>query len=149
MHLRESNRDRGFSVLELLVVMGISAIIFSLAVLDTKSYGNQALNGASTLMGFLKSSRAKALATTQAYTLTATSPTHVASAYSTNCASATQTLDPALSLDLPDGAVFTATPWTVCFTPRGLSDSSIDIQVQDQHSAHTVQVVLGGAIRVQ
>lgn len=147
MH-RKSKSQRGFSLIELLVVMLLAGVLFSMALFDAKRYANQALNGASSVMGFLKSVRAKALATTQSYTIRPSSTTRITTQYGSTCTDATQTTDTQMTLDLPAGAIFTDTSWALCYTTRGFSDTSVSIVVQDSSNSRTVQVVLGGGVRI-
>ena len=145
---RQPDSHRAFSLLELLVVMALGSILLGVALFNAKDYENQALTAASSFAGYLKTVRAKALATTYAYTLSAESPTQVVAKYSSTCSSETQTDDIAMNFILPAGTQFSEIPWSLCFTARGLSDSSQSISIQDHSYAKTVQIVLGGAVRV-
>jgi len=147
--MKKFKQNRGFSVTELLVVMALIITLFSARLFDSKRYANQALNGASSVMGFLKMVRAKALATTHAYTVSATSNTHIKTTYGTTCTATTQTNDTQLVLDLPQGAILTSTTWTLCYTTRGFSDTSLSISISDASHTKVVEVVLGGGVRIQ
>lgn len=144
-----NSKERGFSLFELIVVMALSASLFSMALINAKGLANQSLNGASSLMGFLKVTRAKALATTQAYTIAPISSTQIGTTYGDTCSDTTQTADSEVFLELPSGAFLSDTTWSLCYNTRGFSDNSLDIQILDHTSSRTVQVVLGGGVRVQ
>ena len=138
---------KGFTLLELLVSITIVGILMSFATFDYRALENPVQNGAQALMGFMKKTRAKALASTLAYTITAANSGRIITTYSTVC-SGTQTADSSLTLNLPSSAHLTDTSWSICYNTRGLSDNSADIVVSDGTTTKTVQVVLGGGIRV-
>ena len=144
---QKRNREKGFSLLELVITMSILTILMSMAVFNFHDLEQPATNGASELMGFLKKTRAKALATTLAYTAKPNDNSQVITTYGTTC-SAAQQVDTSLTLTLPNHAHLTDTEWMVCYSTRGLANSSIDIAISGSDGTKVVQVVLGGAIRI-
>ena len=128
--------------------MALIAITMGVAAANLRTFKEPATSGASQLVGFMKQARAKALASTLAYTVKPASSTRVMTTFGSSC-SATQTTDTSLSLVLPTGASLAATTWSVCFGVRGLADTSIDITVADQAMTKVVQVALGGGARVE
>jgi prepilin-type N-terminal cleavage/methylation domain-containing protein len=146
--MTNARKQSAFTILEMIVVLIISSTIVSLALFNSKNYANQALNGANSTMGFLKTVRAKALANTQAYTIIPSSTGRLTTRFGSTCSAATQTNDSTLTLDLPAGAVFTSTSWTLCYSTRGFANTSLNISVMDASSTRSVQVVLGGGVRL-
>jgi hypothetical protein len=105
-------------------------------------------DGAAELSGFVKKSRAKALATTYAYTIEPASATRVRATYGRTCDDATQTVDPRLAFELPTRARFTDITWKICFSARGISEESADIEITDDATTATMQIAAGGGTRV-
>ena len=140
--------SRGFTLFELLVAISIAGIMTGMAWFSFKALDDPASDGAGQLMGLLKKGRSRALASTSAYTIKPLSVTKLQATYGTSCASATQTVDPTMALTLPSHALLNDTTWTICYNARGLSNSSSSILLHDDDSTRTIQVVLGGAVRV-
>ncbi len=137
----------GFTLLEMLVTISIASTLIALTPFNYRALEDPVKNGSQALMGFMKKTRAKALASTRAYTIKAVSSRRVITTYGSTC-SATQYTDSTLTLDLPSSAYMTDSTWSICYGTRGLSNSSNDITVTDGSVHKTVQVVLGGGIRV-
>lgn len=138
----------GFTLLELLVVIGMVGIISGIVSYQLKDLDNPAANGAAQVMTFIKKTRAKALATTYAYRLQPTADgTGLETEYAGSCNSTTFTPDNNLLLELPNTAAFTSNTWSLCFAPRGTSTSSEDITITDPRSSVTIQVAMGGGMR--
>lgn len=141
--------QRGFTILELLTVMAIGSILAGIAVLNLNAFANPSNNGALELMGFIKRARAKAMATTQAYTVAPTSSNSIVARYAASCSDTTWTDDTELYTTLPSGASLDDTNWEICYSSRGLSADSADITVRDSRATRLVQIVLGGGVRIQ
>lgn len=141
--------QRGFSLLELMVTMGLVTVLLGIAAMSFRELSSAERNGAEQLAGFLKQARAKAVNSTLAYTVfpDPSDSGHVIATRGTAC-SAPQTVDSALELELPTGAELAATGWSICYTPRGLSQNSADIVVRHGSDTKTVRVVLGGGAKV-
>ena len=136
----------GYSIFELLATMTLGTILTGIAVFNFVALRDSADNGAAELTGFFKKARAKALATTMAYTVQPQTATRVIATIGTSC-SAAQAADPEMILDLPTGATLSTLGWAVCYNTRGYADDSLNIVVSDTKGTQTVQVVLGGAVR--
>jgi prepilin-type N-terminal cleavage/methylation domain-containing protein len=140
--------EQGFSLFELVIVVAIISIFLGTAGLEMMKLENKAQNGANELSGFLKRTRAKALATTNAYTITPLSGSSLKTSYATSCSDTNLTDDVDLTLSLPSGAAMTNTSWSICYSTRGLSNTSVDIPISDTEGTATVRVVLGGGIKI-
>lgn len=139
--------SRGFTIFELLVAISIAGIMTGMGLFAFRQLDDPASDGAGQLMGFLKKGRSRAMASTSAYTLKPASTTTLQATTGTSC-TATQTADPSMNLTLPNGAILNDTTWSICYTARGLANSSASILIHDSNSTKTIQVVLGGAVRV-
>jgi Tfp pilus assembly protein FimT len=139
--------EGGFSILELLATFVITSIMLGIVALDLKAFHQPALAGASEFAGFVRRTRAKALATTYAYTIEPSSATNIITTYGTSCSSTTQTRDRALTMTLPDMAAFTTTGWHICFGARGVSEDSAMLSIHDGRDTTTVEIAAGGAVR--
>ena len=146
------NKEDGFSILEILVTFSMVGILTGIAVSNLRTLENPVFTGANQVMGFVKQARAKAIATTSAYTIYPSSSTTISARYGKTCADVDTIEDPKLSLELPDGAAFTDTTWSLCFASRGLPTENRQIYVSslsDSTQTLGVEVYLGGAVRVQ
>jgi Tfp pilus assembly protein FimT len=140
----------GFSLVELLVVMGLTMILIGIAVTNLKQLDNPLQNGAAQLLGFIKQVRAKAISSTSAYVIQPFSSTRLITRHGTTCSDPNMTADSRAVLDLPSGAHLTSTNWNLCFSTRGFPDANIEIQLQDVGGSNkTVELMLGGAVRIQ
>jgi len=144
----KNNFERGYSLVELLVVITMISIIMSIALFDYRSLQDPVEHGAQQLTAFFRKTRAKALASTRAYFISPSTSQLVVTSYGTSCQDASPLVDGTLELELPSGAFMTDTDWSFCYSTRGFSDTSVDIIVSDGAESKTVEVVLGGAARV-
>lgn len=142
-------KARGTTLLELLTVVSLAAILSTVAVSNLSVLNTPAATGTAALVGFLKETRAKAMNTTMAYTVKPSSNRVVVTTYAKTCAAAPQTKDNAMTLTLPRGATLRSTTWSFCYGTRGLVDTSLDIVVGDSEGSKTVQVGLGGGVRIK
>ena len=147
---RKAGREQGFSAIELAAVMALVGIICMMAVGNLKAVRSPVLEGANQTLGLFKLARAKALSTTSAYFVSATSATRLVTSVGINCADTAPVTDPNLWLELPTGVSTTDTTWEVCFSPRGFPDTTVTIPLIDtEGGAETVELFLGGAVRIQ
>ncbi len=138
----------GFTLIELVVAVALVGVLMGVAVFEFRDVENPANNGAAQLASFFKETRAKALASTLAYTITPQSTTKIVTTKGKTCEAA-QTPDNLQSLTLPSGSSLLQTSWAICYNARGVSNNSFDIHIADENSSKVVQVVLGGGVRVQ
>lgn len=132
----------------MLVTLGLFGVLTLIAVQQLKDLDVAIVNASAELQGFFKQVRARAISTTSAYTVTPISSTEISTSYSTSCTSETTTADPQMVVELPLGAYLRSTDWSICYSPRGLPDDNIQIEVYDDDGVtKTVEVYLGGAVR--
>lgn len=138
----------GFTLFEALVSMFISSVLMTTAVYNLKEVHNASNTGAQQLASLLKSARAKAMSSTLTYTVFPVSATRVETTFADTCSSEIQTPDTEVVLEL-EGATMANIEWEVCYTSRGTSNSSADVEVIDGYDSTTVQIVLGGGVRIE
>jgi len=152
---------RGFTLIEMLVVIAILAVLIGIAALNFRPLGAPLQNGAAQLESFLKQARLRAIATTRAYRVVPvpSSVTTLKLQYANNCNSGNTWTDdnPVRTLQLPDNVTLNGTAWTsVCFNSRGAAynnsgnPASVTIALIDnKNQQRSVQVLLGGGVRQQ
>ena len=141
--------EQGFSLFELLTVLGVMGIIMAYASYDYRALNNPAGNAASELASFVRAVRSKALATTSAYTIEDETNRRLVTYTSSSCGDMTRTADATLVYELPAGANLQSSGFSICFSPRGLSNTSAELEVRDSRSTKQVQIVLGGGVRIE
>jgi prepilin-type N-terminal cleavage/methylation domain-containing protein len=145
--VRIMKNQAGYTLTELLVTMSLLSVMSGFAFVNLLDLSNPARSAASEISGFLKQARARALSTTSAYTVSASSTDTLTTTVGTTC-SAAQSAEPSLTLEL-DHADLSNVSWSICFTSRGFPDKNVVIPVTDDYSgSNSVEVLLGGAIRV-
>lgn len=139
--------QRGFTLIELLVSVALFGVLSGVAVMSLTELQSPATNGVGQLEGFLKVIRARALGSNQFYRVAPENSVEIAATHSDSC-SAEQTTNSSLRLALPKGASFADTTWSLCISPRGLLDTSVEIPIRDKSVVRRLHVVLGGGMRV-
>ncbi len=137
----------GFSLIELILTLALGSILLGTAVYQINVLRDPAVTAAAQVVAFVKQSRAKALGTTLAYTISPSSSNTIMAQFSKNCSSATKTNDSKLLLALANGATLAATDWSICFSARGVADTSVSFGITDTKSIKTVQIAAGGGAR--
>lgn len=142
--------EAGLSLLEVVVTLFIVGVLSGSAISNLAAMKNPLHDGASQTIGFAKQVRAKALATTSAYTLLALDSRTLIAESSKSCASTTRTRDLSLTLVLPERVSLPSTELEVCFDSRGLAqgEQSFDLEGSDGR-LETIEIFLGGAVRIK
>ncbi len=147
-HHRSS--ERGFSLIEMLVVMSLAVILGGIAIINYREFDDPLTNGAAQLASFIKQVRAEAISSTSAYIVTPASNSRIITQFSATCTTPDPEVDDRVVLDLPPGATLSGIEWDFCFNSRGLPDSNIELQLEDVGGANrVVEVLLGGSVRIQ
>jgi prepilin-type N-terminal cleavage/methylation domain-containing protein len=137
------------SLLEVLMVLAVMGIALGAAGLYLRPMEAPLEVAATDLEGIMRQSRARALATTSAYRVSAVSNRVARGEFAANCAATTWTGDPDLVVELPREVTMTDTSWSVCFNSRGLSDANVVLTVTHPVSGSLrIEVLRGGAARV-
>ena len=146
--MRATSTELGFSLIELVVTVAISATMMGIAVTQFNDMLNPAQSSASNIAAFFKEARARAVSTTSAYRVQPTSSRQIV-AYFGNTCSNTPSQDPRLMLDLPTDVTLTSIGWNTCFSSRGLADTNTTVSViDDEGLSQSIEVFLGGAVRI-
>ena len=145
---------RGFTLLEILMVVSIMGILGGIAALSLNNLGGELQNGTNELSGFLRQTRAKAMATTSAYRVKYASPTKLFVQSARNCGSDSWTTDSSLKLELRE-QVYITNDWdsdkkVVCFSSRGIANNNETIKLTDKDGKRAeVEVLIGGALEIR
>lgn len=152
----ELESRRGYTLLELLVVMSVVGILTGIAAINVTNLRQPADEAARSLSSTLGFSRARAIATTSAVRVQRAAGTRtyrVASAPSCAAASAAWTELTAQAYTLPaDVTTSGAAAWTVCFSSRGVVDGAAApaVTFTDRRArTRSLQVYAGGAVVIQ
>lgn len=141
-------KESGTTLAEILVVLGIIAIIVTSAISNLKILNNDLSNSSKEVAVHFKMIRSRAISTTKAYTLKPTTNRKIAVFSSRDCG-ATRTSEPALSYFLPSGTTFVSQTWEFCFNPRGLGESSLTVTLLSTAGlTKNIELFVGGAVRV-
>lgn len=140
---------QGFSLLELLITLGVLGIVMGIAALNLRPLSGDLETAANEVIGMFRQARARAMTTTSAYRITPTSPETFVVEYATGCGATTWTNDPKLVRTLREGVQLTSTGWQVCFNSRGLANSAPIFGVAEDGTTINLQVFLGGAVTRQ
>ena len=147
--MKKAGKEAGYSLIELIATLSFSSILMGMTAMNIKDIEDPVSNSAALVAGFLKQARARAISTTAAYLVEPVSATEVRASFATNCNETEFTPDNKFILNLPTGAYLSDLNWSICFTPRGLSDVSDVVGIQNNEGGmESVEVFLGGAIRV-
>jgi len=140
--------NRGFTILELLVVLGLIGILTLVAATNLKPLENPVYSSTHNLAAFFKQARARAVSTTSAYEVRPTSTNRIAAFYGQNCSSIEE-IESQMVLDIPSRVSLLNTDWSVCFTARGLSSNNIEVEITDGEITRSVEILLGGMARIK
>ena len=147
--IRESKNCGGFTLIEVLVTLTISAALMGITAASLKEYNRSSRNAAAQIQGFIKQARVKGMSRTAAYKIYPDpAGSRILTSYANRCSSTTFTPDAALVLDMPVGTKLTTPTWSVCFNARGLAQSNITIPFNsDDVGMKSIEVLLGGGTR--
>lgn len=138
----------GYSLLEVLAVLGIVAILSGIAVASLKELYDPLEAGTAEAAHFLRQVRSRSIATTSAYEVRRVAQDQLTSGYAATCGAASFVPEPQLSLVLPAGVNISNSSWRACFTSRGLAESNATLLLADNESrTRAIEVYLGGAVR--
>lgn len=141
----------GFTLYEMLVVMLLTSIMSYIGIYNLKEMTSPIQDATTSTVSFLKIVRARALATTSAYTVYPVSEDRIAARFSNRCDDDPElaTVDSSLQLSFPAGADLLSTEWSVCFTARGLVASDLTFGIRDVAGlTRQIEVLLGGSVRI-
>jgi len=121
-----------------------------IATANLKGLNNPSQSAAAMYRSYLKEVRAKAVARTAAYMIVPNSNNGLTASYSDRCSDSFTSFvgDSQMNFELPSGATFLNTSWSVCFTSRGLASSAVTVSIiGDDGGSKQIELMLGGATR--
>lgn len=170
-HRQKINRNSGLSLIELIVVIALTALLATLAA-PAITFGNRPLRDSSNrIAASFKWARAQAMATTSAVRIRPISTTEFVMERAARCTDTNWTIisDQVerngqmvyedLSFDTPalltaaqaNGTTATpATNWNLCFNSRGIADQTVVLTMQDPQASQqrTMTIFLGGTVEL-
>lgn len=139
----------GFTLLELITVLGLFGIICLVAASNLKVLENPLVSGAANLSHYLRLVRVRAIAQTKSITVSASSTHRLIASSAANCDAATTTPLSDLILELDDEVSISPIDWEVCFTQRGLVQDAVQFTLSSDSGVRTVEIALGGGVEIQ
>jgi Tfp pilus assembly protein FimT len=140
--------QRGFSILELCFVLVLTTVLSGLVAYNFLAEKDKPQFDANHLVALFKRARARALATTQAYTIRPTSVSAIEVIPSSSCDTVDNTTTEVLSLELSGENQLQDITWSICFSPRGIGNGSASIPISNGSETKTVEIFVGGAARI-
>ncbi len=138
---------KAFSVAELLVVMSLVGILSLIAVLNLKDLVSPTQSATDQVLSVYKLAKAKSIANLVAYQLIPNGNSQVVASYRKSCDSADAWVDDQrLTFDLPVGATFTTTTWSVCIDSRGFPNNEEFYITDTTGLTKKIEIFLGGGI---
>jgi len=143
------NRQSGFTMIEVLVVVAILGIALVGASLYFKPMEGRLQAAVVLAEGQFRQARVLAMATTSAFRVKADGSTRIVAESADSCSATTWATVPELDVDLPDDVTLTGTAWSFCFGARGVSNVNATIALQHPRLGTTqIEVLRGGTTRI-
>ena len=139
----------GFTVLELLVTMALVGVVSGIAVSNIKLLDNPLTNSKAQVTHYLRLARARAISQTRSIKIAPVANNRLQGYTAQSCDSSTFTALDDLELDMEDNAQFDTTDWSVCFNQRGLASEHTVFGFTTVGGSKTVQVALGGGVKIE
>jgi prepilin-type N-terminal cleavage/methylation domain-containing protein len=142
-------QESGFTIIEMLVTLGLMALLSTIAISNFKELENPVADASYQVSRFIRLARSRAISQTIAIVIQPSSTTEIVALSSDACDGTLTTIDD-LSMTFPDGALLSNTEWSACFNQRGLSDTNLTFQIQDEEGkSRTIEIALGGGVQIQ
>ncbi len=147
---RKKMFEKGFSLVELLVVLSLTSILLGFGVYGVHQLVNPAISASEELVTLLKVVRSKAISNTVAYKLEPSGSNRLVASYRAECVSTDPwKSDGQLTLNLPSGAYLSSNSWVVCYDTRGFPDANVVFDVRESGGKKkTIEIYLGGGLSV-
>lgn len=141
--------EAGFSVIEMIVTLGLMAVITGIAISNIKALENPLADASFQMSHYIRLVRARAISRTTSVIIQPSSPSEVIAFSSDSCNGEMAQIEE-LTLRFPEGATLSDTDWTVCINQRGLSDTNIIFELQNQEGkVRSIELALGGGVRIR
>lgn len=139
--------ESGYTILEMVFTMAIAAILSGLMVGGYRELNDPLQNGANQIISQLKHARVKAISNTTVYRVEPDGANQL-HFYNGNSCDDADTLENALTINLPAGVTLGNTEWELCFNQRGLANQSLEIEILEESRLKTIEVLVGGSVRI-
>lgn len=140
--------QRGMTILELIVTLGIVSIVSAIAISNLKEMNKPLENAAYSAELFLQLARSRAISGTQMVKVKPISNTKL-EAYSGSACNDAMVAIAGLTQTLPSGTSLADTTWFICFSPRGRADAAISFNINDiGHKTKILSVARGGGVKI-
>ena len=157
---------RGFTILELLILLAVLAIVVAIAALDVRPLHNEARSAANEVASAVRLTRARAMATTSAHRLVVAGPSELRTEaaiacddaggwteearFATTLSGSAEIAELSASGAAADYAPATAGDVLLCFDPRGLADASPTVKLRDARGRIAeVDLYAGGGVALR
>jgi hypothetical protein len=149
MEFLDIRNEKGVSLIEILMVVLVSFILIAIGTaVDFKPLQNPLLTETSNIASFLKHARAKAVSTTSAILVTPESHTRLRAVRGISCSDINPEETSYRHIELAPDVIIADLEWSTCFTSRGLATENVQIPVHHKSNFKTIEVMLGGGVRI-
>ncbi len=141
---------KGFSLVELMVVLSVTSILLGFGVYGIHTLVNPATTASEELISILKVVRSKAISNTVSYKLEPNGTHQLVASFRNDCNSADPWVsDGQLTLNLPNGSYLGDDNWVICYDTRGFPDANVVFDVRENGGTEkTIEIYLGGGLSV-
>ena len=142
------NKHQGFTLVELLIVLGIFGIVMGIAAMNLRPLSGDLQAAANEVAGTFKQARARAMATTSAHRVAPNAAgDSLIVEVAQDCTSTNWTTNDRLTRNLREQVTLERTDWLVCFNSRGLAESgpTFDLSSREGKTIN-IRVFLGGTV---
>lgn len=135
--------------MEMLAAMTIVGLLLGIAGIWLTPMEAPLQSSIALSQAFLRQARVTAMATTSAYRVRGSTARELVAETADSCTATTWTADDQMRLVLPDPVTLSETSWEVCFTARGMSDSTVQFGLSHPRlGEERIEVLRGGTTRV-
>jgi len=142
-------KSRGTTLVEMLAAMTVIGLLVGVAGIWLKPMEAPLRSSVVLSQAFLRQARVTAMATTSAYRVRGSSERELIAETAASCTATTWTADDRMRLVLPDPVTLSETSWEVCFSARGMSQTSVQFGLSHPDlGEERIEVLRGGTTRV-
>jgi prepilin-type N-terminal cleavage/methylation domain-containing protein len=149
MNMLRSAREHGFTLIEVVAVLGLLSVVSLIAISNIKVLENPLTSASSLISHHFRLVRGRAISQTRSIRVKPSGTKQIIAEFAQNCSSETFTALPELTLKLDNDVALSGTTWSICFTQRGLVDDAVNFTITSRGASRRVDVALGGGVRVR
>lgn len=135
--------------MEMVATLGVIAVISGIAVSNLSVLERPLYSASNNLTHYFRLVRARAISQTRSIKVTSSGARRITAGSGKNCAVSSFTPEPSLTLQLDKDVSFGSSPWSICFNQRGLADSYVEFTISSGKTVKSVEIALGGGIRIR